>query len=244
MQFDLAAENGIPVVAFDSGSDYQGLMATVQTDNDGSAREAADHMAEQMGETGQVLILVDNSKAKAQTVRESAFRDQMATGHTGITVAGTCYLDQMEEAAEAAEEAADTEETAAADGEAEELDPVQEILSQYPDVTGIFAVSSNAVSFGLELTEAMEDASEETGAEAENQLVFVGYDAEEEEIEALSEGTISGLIVQNPYGMGYATVVAAARAALGQGNEAVVNTGYQWVTAENLETEEIQRILY
>ena len=77
-----------------------------------------------------------------------------------------------------------------------------------------------------------------------NQLVFVGYDAEEEEIEALSEGTISGLIVQNPYGMGYATVVAAARAALGQGNEAVVNTGYQWVTTENLETEEIQRILY
>ena len=154
------------------------------------------------------------------------------------------YLDQMEEAAEAAEEAADTEETAAADGETEELYPVQEILSQYPDVTGIFAVSSNAVSFGLELTEAMADASEETGAEAENQLVFVGYDAEEEEIEALSEGTISGLIVQNPYGMGYATVVAAARAALGQGNEAVVNTGYQWVTTENLETEEIQRILY
>ena len=106
VQFDLATENGIPVVAFDSGSDYQGLMATVQTDNDGSAREAADHMAEQMGETGQVLILVDNSKAKAQTTRESAFRDQMATGHTGITVAGTCYLDQMEEAAEAAEEAA------------------------------------------------------------------------------------------------------------------------------------------
>ena len=244
VQFDLATENGIPVVAFDSGSDYQGLMATVQTDNDGSAREVADHMAEQMGETGQVLILVDNSKAKAQTTRESAFRDQMATGHTGITVAGTCYLDQMEEAAEAAEEAADTEETAAADGETEELDPVQEILSQYPDVTGIFAVSSNAVSFGLELTEAMEDASEETGAETENQLVFVGYDAEEEEIEALSEGTISGLIVQNPYGMGYATVVAAARAALGQGNEAVVNTGYQWVTTENLETEEIQRILY
>ena len=29
VQFDLAAESDIPVVAFDSGSDYQGLMATV-----------------------------------------------------------------------------------------------------------------------------------------------------------------------------------------------------------------------
>lgn len=74
--------------------------------------------------------------------------------------------------------------------------------------------------------------------------VIVGFDAEEDEISALSEGQISGLIVQNPYGMGYASVVAAARAALGQGNEAVVNTGYLWVDAQNLKTEEVQRILY
>ena len=44
--------------------------------------------------------------------------------------------------------------------------------------------------------------------------------------------------------MGYATVVAAARAALDMGNEAFVNTGYTWVTADNLEDESIQKMLY
>ena len=64
--------------------------------------------------------------------------------------------------------------------------------------------------------------------------MVVGFDADEEEMKALSDGRIDGLIVQNPFGMGYATVVAAARAALDMGNEAFVNTGYTWVTADNL----------
>ncbi|MCI7148150.1 MAG: substrate-binding domain-containing protein, partial [Firmicutes bacterium] len=34
VQFDLATDSEIPVVAFDSGSDYQGVMATVSTDNE------------------------------------------------------------------------------------------------------------------------------------------------------------------------------------------------------------------
>lgn len=214
VQFDLAAENGIPVVAFDSGSDYQGLMATVETDNDASAREAASRMAEDMGEAGEILILVDNSKVKAETTRANAFRDEIQEHHPEIAIAGAVYLDQMEES----------------DGQ---TDPMETILAQYPSITGIFAVSSDAVSYALGLADAMETAP-----------VIAGYDAEEEEIRALSEGKLSGLIVQNPYGMGYAAVVAAARAALSQGNEAVVSTGYLWVDAENLEAEEVQQILY
>ena len=208
------------VVAFDSGSDYQGLMATVGTDNDASAREAAGKMAEELGESGEVLILVDNSKAKADTVRESAFRDEIQNQYSGITIAASCYMDQWADAGE-------------------ETDPVQEILTQYPNITGIFATSSDAVLMALEAADAMGDA--DTGAEAP---VIMGYDAEEEEVSALEDGRISGLIVQNPYGMGYATIVAAARATLAQGNEAVVNTGYLWVDAENMDSDEAQRLLY
>ena len=53
-----------------------------------------------------------------------------------------------------------------------------------------------------------------------------------------------GLVVQNPFGMGYAAVVSAARAILGIGNEAVVDTGYVWVTRDNLDTDSIQKVLY
>ena len=62
--------------------------------------------------------------------------------------------------------------------------------------------------------------------------------------DALDSGEIDGLIVQNPFGMGYATVVAAARTILEIGNEAVVNTGYTWVDKENMEDEAVQLMLY
>lgn len=73
---------------------------------------------------------------------------------------------------------------------------------------------------------------------------MIGFDANDDEIQDLKDGTVDGLIVQNPFGMGYATVVAAARASLDMGNEAAVNTGYTWVTKENLKTDEVQKILY
>ena len=72
----------------------------------------------------------------------------------------------------------------------------------------------------------------------------VGFDADQEEIEALSEGTVDALVMQNPFGMGYATIIAAARAALSMGNEAVVDTGYTWLTRDNLEDETIQKLMY
>lgn len=220
VQFDLAMENGIPVVAFDSSSDYQGLMATVITDNDTSAREAAARLAETMGESGEVIILSGDSRLKTDQVRESSFRDEIQESHTGIKVINTYYLDQMEEA----EEQEDSQ---------EEKSPEEKILEENPNVKGIFAVDSKAVSFALELC-----------ADMDQRPAIVGYDAEEDEIEALEEGEIDGLIVQNPFGMGYATVVAAVRAASEQGNEAVIHTGYAWVSENNLEDESIQKLLY
>ena len=46
------------------------------------------------------------------------------------------------------------------------------------------------------------------------------------------------------YQQGYATVVAATRVALGLGNESVVDSGYTWVTPENMNTKEIKKMLY
>ena len=44
--------------------------------------------------------------------------------------------------------------------------------------------------------------------------------------------------------MGYATVIASARAALEMGNEAVVDTGYTWVTKKKLKDENVAKMLY
>ena len=75
-------------------------------------------------------------------------------------------------------------------------------------------------------------------------MKVIGFDANDDGIQDLKDGKVNGLIVQNPFGMGYATVVAAVRASLNMGNEAVVNTGYTWVTKKNLKTDEVQKVLY
>ena len=75
-------------------------------------------------------------------------------------------------------------------------------------------------------------------------LSVVGFDGGKDQMKLLKEGKVNGLILQNPYGMGYATVVAAVRDVLGLGNEAVIDSGYTWVTKDNMDKNAIKRMLY
>ena len=247
VQFDLAAENDIPVVAYDSGSDYQGLMATVSTDNAVAAREAATRLAELIGDSGEVILFVNNSKSKTSLDRENAFKEEIQNNHPNITIVESYHLDRLEDMQKIVadeinagtyqidEESAEAEsDVQIAPADITEEDVIDYVLAKHPDIKGCFASNAPTVKkaiAGLERAEA-------------DDVMVVGFDADEEEMKALSDGRIDGLIVQNPFGMGYATVVAAARAALDMGNEAFVNTGYTWVTADNLEDESIQKMLY
>lgn len=247
VQFDLAAENDIPVVAYDSGSAYQGLMATVSTDNAAAAREAATKLAKLIGDSGEIILFVNDSKSKTSLDRENAFREEIQNNHPNITIVESYHLDQLEDMQKIVadeinagtyqidEESAEAEsDVQIAPADITEEDVIDYVLAKHPDIKGCFASNAPTVKkaiAGLERAEA-------------DDVMVVGFDADEEEKKALSDGRIEGLIVQNPFGMGYATVVAAARAALDMGNEAFVNTGYIWVTADNLEDESIQKTLY
>lgn len=245
VQFDLAAESGIPVVAYDSGSDYQGLMATVSTDNDASAREAAARLAEEMKEEGEVVLFVQDEKSKAAQIREAAFKEEITMNHPGITIVESYHMDDLSSWQEvvAAEIAAGTyqpEEEALASKETvlpEELTEeqvVDYIFAKHPNLKGVFGANSDALKVGLAGVERAE----------REEISVVGYDIDTEIKKALKEGRVDGLIVQNPFGMGYASVVASARAALNLGNEAVVDTGYTWVTKKNMKDEAVKKVLY
>ena len=112
---------------------------------------------------------------------------------------------------------------------------VDYILAKHPNITGCFAANGDSVKIAVDGLERNK---------MEKKVKVIGFDANDDEIQDLKDGKVNGLIVQNPFGMGYATVVAAARASLNMGNEAVVNTGYTWVTKKNLKTDEVQKILY
>jgi len=72
---------------------------------------------------------------------------------------------------------------------------------------------------------------------------LVAFDASEEEVNALKEGVIQALIVQNPYKMGYEGVKAALAALRGEQVPKVIDTGVTVVTRDNLNTPEVQALL-
>ncbi len=305
VQFDLAAESDIPVVAFDSGSDYQGLMAMVSTDNREAAREAAQRLAESVDEKGEVILFIHDSKSESAMSREQGFREELEANYPEITVAEVCYMDQLSDmreviaaemnggtkaaesvdpegegvtgGSEAGGEAegitggseaggetagiAESETTGASGGEEaggetgkradraeeetvtgsdavtadmiSEEDVIDYLFEKHPEVEGIYATNGDAVKLAVEALER-----------TETKAALIGFDADEEELEALEDGRVEALVLQNPFGMGYAAVVASARAALSMGNEAVVDTGYTWITKKNLKDEQIEKLLY
>lgn len=240
VQFDLASDNGIPIVAFDSGSDYQGLMATVATDNSGSARIIAEKMAELIGNSGEVIVFVQDSMSMSAKERENGFMERMAEDYPEISVVQVYHIDQMEEIKKEiakekmpqdAEEEAETEELTEEITEEEILDY---ILGKHPQLKGIYATDGTTVKAAVKALKRSE----------REDITLVGYDGDEEELDALKDGRVKGLMIQNPFGMGYAAVVASARAALSMGNEAYIDTGVMWVTQDNLDSEAVKAWLY
>ena len=111
---------------------------------------------------------------------------------------------------------------------------VQYIIEKNPNLKAIYTTNLDTTQLVADVIIYMD----------RDDLYFVGFDGGKEQQELLEDDVVDGLILQNPYGIGYATVVAAARHVLELGNEAYVDSGYIWVTKSNLNEEEIKRMLY
>ena len=107
------------------------------------------------------------------------------------------------------------------------------VLKLYPDVKGYFGTNEHAAN-------AVLDAVSASGRE----IVVLGIDAGKKQIDAVKKGTEIGTFVQNSYGMGYATIVAAMRADLELENDVFINCGYQWIDGSNIELPEYANYLY
>lgn len=239
VQFDLATENGIPIVALDSGNNYPGIQCTVKTDNQDAARTGAYKLADEMGRDGKILLLVHDSKSETAKERAASFQTEIQENYPNSQVAEVIYCDKLQERKKAIveeeqAELSDEERTAAVDAMTDE-DVIVYYLEKYPEVKGIFGTNNVTTQLAVSALEQAEKSEE---------LVVMGFDAGKDQIQDLRDGKIAGLVVQNPFAIGYASVIASARTVLQIGNEAVVNVGYTWVTKENLESESIQHMIY
>lgn len=250
VQFDLAAENNIPIVAFDSGVDYQDIAAMVDTNNLEAAATAARKLCDSIDDEGEIALFVHDSKSTSAKEREQGFLDEIAQNHPNVKVVKVYHLDELEDmqkeiaggpeggeqsGTEEPAEGADAPETEADSGsDITQEEVVEYILEKNPSIKGCYTTNEEAAKLVVGACETLE----------RKDLKVISFDGGEDQLKLLEKEKLEGLIVQNPYGIGYATVVACARAVLGQGNEAVVDAGYTWVTKDNMEDAPIARMMY
>ena len=238
VQFEAAADNGIPVVTFDSGSDYADIASHVSTNNIEAAKTAANKLATLMERSGEVAVFVQDSFSMTAKEREQGFVEELAASFPDVSVVNIYHLDEL--GTMAANIAAEKN-AALAEGE-QEVDPasitqkevVQYILEKNPNLKGIYATNLDTTQLVADVLSSLE----------RDDLYFVGFDGGEEQLKLLEDDVVDGLVIQNPYGMGYAAVVSAARAVLELGNEAFVDSGYTWVTKDNMKEADIKKMLY
>ena len=99
---------------------------------------------------------------------------------------------------------------------------------------GIFC-PNESTTFGM--LRALQDAG------LAGQIKLVGFDSSRQLVDAMREGELHGLVLQDPFNMGYLAVKLLARYLSGEEIESRVDTGLTLVTPENMDEPEVLRQL-
>jgi ribose transport system substrate-binding protein len=86
-----AKDDGIPVVAFDSGVDSDVPVTTAATDNLAAAAEAAKHMAELIGHEGKIALIIHDQTSITGVQRRDGFVKYMKDNEPKIQIVDTQY---------------------------------------------------------------------------------------------------------------------------------------------------------
>jgi ribose transport system substrate-binding protein len=208
-----AQSASIPVIAFDSGVDSPIPVTTAATDNKAAAAEAAKHMAEALGGTGKVAMVVHDQTSRSGIDRRDGFMEWMQANAPGIEVLAPQY---------------------GGGDQAKSADITKSILAANPDVKGVYG-SNEGSAIGVVR------GVQESGVTG---LTVIGFDSGAAQIEAIRNGTMIGAITQNPVGMGQQLVDAAIKATRGESLPPVIDTGFYWYDQSNIDSPEIQAVLY
>lgn len=113
---------------------------------------------------------------------------------------------------------------------AKSLQVAENMLTAFPDVAGLFASNESSAA----------GAAQALKARKGNKVKAVGFDSSPALVADLQAGVFDSLVVQDPFEMGYQSVLNAMKAINGQPVEKINNMAPQLVTQQNLPTPEIQ----
>lgn len=210
-----AAGRGIPVIIIDSGLDSEAQSSFIATDNYEGGRMGGQHLADLLGGSGKIVMLRYQEGSASTSARERGF------------------LDAIRENAPSAELLVDNMYAGATMEKA--LQVSQNILNRFSEIDGIWTPNESS-------TQGMLRALETSGRAG--QIKLVGFDTNETLLKAMEDGKLHGLVVQDPFTMGYLGVKTAVAAIRGDSVEAQIDTRSVLVTPDNVNEPEIQELLH
>ncbi len=215
---DVVAEanaEGIPVVIYDSGlASGAEYVSYVATDNYRGGVLAGERLAEAIGHAGKVIMLRYKEGSESTEQREKGFLDAMAKESNIEVISSDQYAGTTTQ---------------------EAMEKATQLLNKYRDsVNGIFAVCEPNCNGTLE-------ALVQTGLNGK--VKFVAFDPSDRLIAGMSDGSVSGILLQDPFEMGKQSVLAVVAHLKGEKVEKSINTGEYVATHENENTAPFDRLL-
>ncbi|MBB6214292.1 ribose transport system substrate-binding protein [Anaerosolibacter carboniphilus] len=215
-----AVSNGIPVITIDNKLNTDKYTSYLATDHRLAAGMAAEAMVKDWEKMGvnpagkKVIVISSVAGSKVNTDRTEGFIGKIKELVPNIVVLETQY--------------GDNDITKA-------LSIAESTIAANPDLIGIFGDNNH---MGVGIAKALEESGKH------NEIVTYAFDTNEDEIKALEDGTLNGLVVQNPFGMGYDGVMHAIEAIEGKSVQKDIIINATIVTKENMKQPEIHKLLY
>jgi ribose transport system substrate-binding protein len=212
-----AVQAKIPVVVFDSDLQGDDHVSFVATDNQAAGKLAAEGMAKKLEGKGNVVVLRYQEGSASTQNREKGFLDGAKAKPDLKIVSDNQYGGATTESA---------------------FQKAESLLiahkAQTGAVSGIFT-PNESTTFG------MLQALKKSGVN--RKVKFYGFDSSDKLVAALKDGDIDGLVVQNPFNMGYLAVKTMTEHLRGKPVEKRIDTGARLVEKESLDDPEVKELM-
>lgn len=210
---EAAVKRGIKTVIIDSDLKSKAFSSFVATDNYEAGKLAAKHMSELLPQGGNIMVVRYLEGSASNSHRENGFLDGLKDAPQLKVISSNQHAGVTAESA---------------------LKTSQNLLNKFPQVDGIFT-PNGPVAFGM--LRALQTAGRA------GKVKLIGFDATEPLLNAMKTGEVAGLVVQDPFRMGYLGVKTALAAVRGEKVEPRIDTGARFITAANLDDPEISQLV-
>ncbi len=214
-----ATRDGIPVVIIDSDLNSDDHISFVATDNYLGGQMAGNKLAELLKGTGKVVMLRLQEGSASTTNREEGFLEAIAKYQDIEVVSSNQYGGTTTESAYRTSE---------------------NLLARFRTEDGSLAIDgiftpNESTTFGV--LRSLQDAG------LAGNVAFIGFDSSAKLVEALETGELDGLVLQNPFLMGYAGVKTMVKHLKNHPVEKRIDTGVTMITPINMNQPKMRELL-